>query len=42
MVVISEEAPEAYKDVDQVAQTSHDVGIATQVCRLVPMGVTKG
>jgi len=42
MAVISEEAPNAYKDVDRVAEVSHRLGIATQVCRLVPLGVTKG
>ncbi|MEM2122457.1 MAG: RtcB family protein [Candidatus Bathyarchaeia archaeon] len=42
MAVISEEAPDAYKDVDRVAEVSHHVGIATKVARLKPMGVTKG
>jgi len=39
---VTEEAPGAYKDVDRVAEVSHQVGIATKVCRLVPLGVTKG
>jgi len=39
---IVEEAPSAYKDVDAVAQVSHDVGIATKVARLRPIGVIKG
>ncbi len=39
---ISEEAPEAYKNVDSVAEVSHQLGIATKVARLVPIGVTKG
>ncbi|MEM4176952.1 MAG: RtcB family protein [Nitrososphaeria archaeon] len=40
--VVSEEAPEAYKDVDLVAEVSHRVGIATKVARIVPIGVVKG
>jgi len=40
--VISEEAPEAYKDCDAVAEVSHRVGLAKKVARLVPIGVTKG
>jgi len=39
---VSEEAPEAYKDVDAVAEVSHQLGIATKVARLTPIGVTKG
>jgi len=39
---VAEEAPAAYKDVDQVAEVSHEVGIATKVARLVPIGVVKG
>ncbi|NWG09149.1 MAG: RtcB family protein [Nitrososphaerales archaeon] len=39
---VAEEAPEAYKDVDAVAEVSHRVGIATKVARLVPIGVVKG
>ena len=42
MRVVAEEAPSAYKDVDRVAKVSHDVGIATLVVRLKPIGVTKG
>jgi tRNA-splicing ligase RtcB len=37
-----EETPEAYKDVDAVANVSHELGIATKVVRLVPVGVIKG
>ena len=40
--VAAEEAPEAYKDCDEVAEVSHRVGIATKVVRLVPIGVAKG
>ncbi len=42
MAVVSEEAPDAYKDVDRVVEVSHEVGIATKVVRLVPIGVSKG
>jgi len=42
MQVLAEEADPAYKDIDRVARVSHDVGIATMVARLVPLGVTKG
>jgi tRNA-splicing ligase RtcB len=37
-----EEVPQAYKDVDMVADVSHNLGIATKVARLVPLGVIKG
>ncbi len=39
---VVEETPEVYKDVDTVATISHDLGIATKVARLVPLGVIKG
>jgi tRNA-splicing ligase RtcB len=39
---IVEETPEAYKDVDTIANISHKLGIATKVARLVPLGVIKG
>ncbi|MGB0025653.1 MAG: RtcB family protein [Nitrososphaeraceae archaeon] len=39
---IVEETPDAYKDVDMVADISHNLGIATKVARLVPLGVIKG
>ncbi len=40
--VVSEEAPQAYKDVDRVAQVAHEVKIAKLVARLRPIGVAKG
>ncbi|HME51131.1 MAG TPA: RtcB family protein [Candidatus Lokiarchaeia archaeon] len=40
--VIAEEAPGAYKSIDQVVQVSHDLGIVKKIVKLVPMGVTKG
>lgn len=39
---IVEEAPEAYKDVDEVVETVRRAGLATCVARLRPMGVIKG
>ncbi|MCW4051763.1 MAG: RtcB family protein, partial [Candidatus Bathyarchaeota archaeon] len=40
--ILAEEADSAYKDVDRVVQVSDNVGIATQVARVLPMGVVKG
>ena len=37
-----EEAPEAYKDVNEVARVSHELGIGKIVARLKPLGVVKG
>jgi tRNA-splicing ligase RtcB len=42
MKVLAEEADSAYKDIDEVAKVSNDLGIATLVARLRPIGVTKG
>lgn len=39
---ISEEAPNAYKDVDEVVKVSHDAGIGKIVAQLKPIGVIKG
>lgn len=39
---LSEEAPHAYKDVDEVVKVSDDAGIGKLVARLKPMGVVKG
>ena len=39
---IVEETPEAYKNVDSVVNVSHELGIATKVAKLVPIGVIKG
>lgn len=40
--VVSEEAPEAYKDVDRVVFVAEKVKIAKPVVKLVPIGVVKG
>jgi tRNA-splicing ligase RtcB len=42
MKVLAEESPGAYKDIDQVVQVSHDLGIVEKVVRLTPVGVVKG
>lgn len=39
---ISEEAPEVYKNVDEVVKVADEVGIGKLVCKLVPIGVIKG
>jgi tRNA-splicing ligase RtcB len=39
---ISEESPDAYKDVDEVVKVSDNTGIAKLVAKLKPMGVIKG
>ena len=39
---VVEETPEAYKDVDAVVNVSHNLGIASKVAKLVPIGVIKG
>jgi tRNA-splicing ligase RtcB len=39
---IVEEAPEAYKDVDEVVRVSHELGIGNIVAKLKPLAVMKG
>jgi len=39
---IVEETPQAYKDVDSIVNVSHELGIATKVAKLLPIGVIKG
>ncbi len=39
---LAEEAPIAYKDVNEVVNVVHNVGIAKKVARLSPIGVIKG
>lgn len=39
---LAEEKPEAYKDIDAVADVSDRAGLARKVARLVPVGVVKG
>lgn len=42
MKVLAEEAPGAYKDVDQVIETMHGAGLTRKVAKVVPLGVVKG
>ena len=39
---IAEEAPQAYKDVNEVVGVVHNAGISKRVCRMKPLGVIKG
>jgi tRNA-splicing ligase RtcB len=39
---IVEEAPGAYKDVNEVVDVMHNAGISKRVCRMRPLGVIKG
>jgi tRNA-splicing ligase RtcB len=39
---LTEEAPEAYKNVDVVARVVHQAGVGRLVARLRPLGVIKG
>lgn len=39
---LAEEAPEAYKDVNDVVDVVHNAGISKRVCRMRPVGVIKG
>ncbi|MBN2831048.1 MAG: RtcB family protein [Candidatus Omnitrophica bacterium] len=39
---IVEEAPQAYKDVNDVVKVVHNAGLAKRVCRMRPLGVIKG
>jgi len=39
---LAEEAPEVYKDVNEVVNVVHNAGISKRVCRMRPLGVIKG
>jgi len=39
---IAEEAPQAYKNVNDVVDVVHNAGISRRVCRMRPLGVIKG
>ena len=39
---IVEEAPQAYKNVNDVVDVVHNAGLAKRVCRMRPLGVIKG
>jgi len=40
--VLAEEAPHAYKEIDEVARVTEEAGISRRVVRLIPLGVVKG
>jgi tRNA-splicing ligase RtcB len=40
--VLAEEAPKAYKDIENVIDSVHKAGISTKVARMMPLGVVKG
>ena len=40
--VLSEEAPDAYKDVDEVIELTSKAGLARPVARIIPKVVVKG
>lgn len=42
MAGLAEEAPDAYKNVDEIVEVVNKVGIASKVARLVPLAVIKG
>lgn len=42
MPIIAEEAPGAYKDIDNVVEVCHRLGISKKVVRLRPLAVAKG
>jgi len=39
---VAEEAPQAYKNIDEVIEVVHNAGLAKKVARLVPLAVIKG
>lgn len=39
---LAEEAPSAYKDINEVVDVVHNLGLAHKVAKLVPLGVIKG
>jgi tRNA-splicing ligase RtcB len=42
MGTIVEEAPQVYKDVNEVVDVVHNAGLSKRVCRMRPLGVIKG
>jgi len=39
---IAEEAPEAYKNIDEIVEVVHQAGLSKKVAKLVPLAVIKG
>ena len=40
--MVKEEAPEVYKDIEEVVRVSDELGIGSLVARVVPLAVMKG
>lgn len=40
--MLSEEAPQVYKSSAEVVDVVHNLGIATEIAKLMPLGVSKG
>jgi tRNA-splicing ligase RtcB (3'-phosphate/5'-hydroxy nucleic acid ligase) len=40
--MLAEQAPQVYKPSNEVVEVVHNLGIATKVAKLVPLGVSKG
>jgi len=40
--LLAEEAPYAYKDVDEVIEVCHELGLSKKVAKLRPVAVVKG
>jgi len=40
--VVAEEAPEAYKDIDEVVRVAEGAGLSSRVARMTPIAVVKG
>ena len=39
---LGEEAPEAYKDIDEVVDVLHHAGLSRKVAKMIPLGCVKG
>jgi tRNA-splicing ligase RtcB len=39
---IAEEAPLAYKNIDEVVEVVHSAGLSKKVAKLIPLAVIKG
>jgi len=40
--VVAEEAPQVYKDIEEVVRVTHGAGISKKVARMAPLAVVKG
>jgi len=39
---VAEEAPQVYKDIEEVINVTHGAGISKKVARMAPLAVVKG